>query len=117
MAPDHHDVVRRGFARQADGFGHRGSLFAAHAIADWFDAGARLRPSASSSTPAVAPATSRARSPTALVAAVGAASLAVGEVARHEQRMDLEAWTDAGASAARGGAVAARRVRRRARRR
>ena len=44
MAPAHHDVVRREFARQADGFGHRGSLFAARSIADWIDAGARLAP-------------------------------------------------------------------------
>ena len=43
MAPAHHDVVRREFERQADGFGHRGSLFAAPRIADWIDAGARLR--------------------------------------------------------------------------
>jgi SAM-dependent methyltransferase len=44
MAPAHHDVVRREFERQADGFGHRGSLFAARRIADWIDAGARLQP-------------------------------------------------------------------------
>src|SRR3954471_16544209 len=42
MPPAHHDVVRREFSRQADGFGHRGSLFAAQGIADWIDAGARL---------------------------------------------------------------------------
>jgi hypothetical protein len=29
LAPAHRDVVRREFARQADGLGHRGSLFAA----------------------------------------------------------------------------------------
>ena len=29
MAPAHRDVVRCEFARQADGFGHRGSLLAA----------------------------------------------------------------------------------------
>jgi ubiquinone/menaquinone biosynthesis C-methylase UbiE len=44
LAPAHHDVVRREFARQADGFGHRGSLFAARSLADWIDAGARLAP-------------------------------------------------------------------------
>jgi SAM-dependent methyltransferase len=44
MAPAHHDVVRREFERQADGFGHRRSLFAAPEIAEWIDAGARLRP-------------------------------------------------------------------------
>jgi SAM-dependent methyltransferase len=44
MTPAHHDVVRREFARQADGFGHRGSLFAARSIADWIDAGACLAP-------------------------------------------------------------------------
>ena len=44
MTPAHHDVVRREFARQADGFGHRRSLFAAPSIAEWVDAGARLQP-------------------------------------------------------------------------
>jgi 2-polyprenyl-3-methyl-5-hydroxy-6-metoxy-1,4-benzoquinol methylase len=44
MAPAHHDVVRREFARQADGFGHRRSLFAARSIADWIDDGAQLQP-------------------------------------------------------------------------
>jgi len=38
----HHDVVRREFARQADGFGHRGSFFAAASTAEWIDGGARL---------------------------------------------------------------------------
>jgi SAM-dependent methyltransferase len=38
----HHDVVRREFARQADGFGHRGSFFAAASTAEWIDDGARL---------------------------------------------------------------------------
>lgn len=40
----HHDVVRREFARQADGFGHRGSFFAAASTAAWIDEGARLAP-------------------------------------------------------------------------
>jgi SAM-dependent methyltransferase len=40
----HHDVVRREFARQADGFGHGGSFFAAASTAEWIDAGARLAP-------------------------------------------------------------------------
>jgi SAM-dependent methyltransferase len=44
MPPAHHDVVRREFERQADGFGHRRSIFAAQGIADWIDAGARLQP-------------------------------------------------------------------------
>jgi 2-polyprenyl-3-methyl-5-hydroxy-6-metoxy-1,4-benzoquinol methylase len=44
MPPAHHDVVRREFERQADGFGHRGSLFAARGIAEWIEAGARLQP-------------------------------------------------------------------------
>jgi SAM-dependent methyltransferase len=38
----HHDVVRREFERQADGFGHRGSFFAAASTAAWIDDGARL---------------------------------------------------------------------------
>jgi SAM-dependent methyltransferase len=42
VTAEHHDVVRREFARQADGFGHRGSLFASRSLADWIDAGARL---------------------------------------------------------------------------
>jgi SAM-dependent methyltransferase len=42
MTAEHHDVVRREFARQADGFGHRGSLFASRSLADWIDGGARL---------------------------------------------------------------------------
>src|SRR4051794_2868052 len=44
MTAEHHDVVRREFARQADGFGHRGSLFASRSLAEWIDAGARLMP-------------------------------------------------------------------------
>jgi SAM-dependent methyltransferase len=40
----HHDVVRREFARQSDGFGHRDSLFASRSLAEWIDAGARLAP-------------------------------------------------------------------------
>jgi SAM-dependent methyltransferase len=44
MAPAHHDVVRREFARQSDGFGHDRSLFAARSIADWVDGGAALQP-------------------------------------------------------------------------
>ena len=39
MTAEHHDVVRREFARQADGFGHRGSLFASRSLAEWVDAG------------------------------------------------------------------------------
>jgi SAM-dependent methyltransferase len=42
VTAEHHDVVRREFARQADGFGHRGSLFASRSLAEWIDAGARL---------------------------------------------------------------------------
>ena len=42
MTAEHHDVVRREFARQADGFGHRGSLFASRSLAEWIDGGARL---------------------------------------------------------------------------
>jgi SAM-dependent methyltransferase len=38
----HHDVVRREFARQADGFGHRASFFASASTAEWVDGGARL---------------------------------------------------------------------------
>ena len=44
MSAEHHDVVRREFARQADGFGHRGSLFASRSLAEWIDGGARLTP-------------------------------------------------------------------------
>jgi SAM-dependent methyltransferase len=44
VTAEHHDVVRREFARQADGFGHRGSLFASRSLAEWIDAGARLMP-------------------------------------------------------------------------
>src|SRR4051795_1698408 len=44
MTAEHHDVVRREFARQSDGFGHRGSLFASRSLAEWIDAGARLMP-------------------------------------------------------------------------
>jgi ubiquinone/menaquinone biosynthesis C-methylase UbiE len=44
VTAEHHDVVRREFARQADGFGHRGSLFASRSLADWIDGGARLTP-------------------------------------------------------------------------
>jgi SAM-dependent methyltransferase len=44
VTAEHHDVVRREFARQADGFGHRGSLFASRSLAEWIDAGARLTP-------------------------------------------------------------------------
>jgi SAM-dependent methyltransferase len=44
MTAEHHDVVRREFARQADGFGHGGSLFASRSLAEWIDAGARLMP-------------------------------------------------------------------------
>src|SRR4051812_7649555 len=44
MTAEHHDVVRREFARQADGFGHRGSLFASRSLAEWLDAGTRLTP-------------------------------------------------------------------------
>jgi SAM-dependent methyltransferase len=44
MTAEHHEVIRREFARQADGFGHRGSLFASRSLAEWIDAGARLMP-------------------------------------------------------------------------
>jgi SAM-dependent methyltransferase len=44
VSAPHHDVVRREFARQSDGFGHRGSLFASRSLAEWIDAGARLGP-------------------------------------------------------------------------
>jgi SAM-dependent methyltransferase len=44
VSAEHHDVVRREFARQADGFGHAGSLFASRSLAEWIDAGARLTP-------------------------------------------------------------------------
>jgi len=44
VTAEHHDVVRREFARQADGFGHRDSLFASRSLAEWVDAGARLTP-------------------------------------------------------------------------
>src|SRR4051812_31690656 len=44
MTAEHHDVVRREFARQADGFRHRDSLFASRSLAEGIDAGARLMP-------------------------------------------------------------------------
>src|SRR4051795_7355780 len=44
MTAEPHDAAPPEFARQADGFGHRGSLFASRSLAEWIDAGARLMP-------------------------------------------------------------------------